>query len=450
MKEAKFLKKLPLSHPAVHCIGIGGIGVSALAELLLEGNFAVSGSDSELNSICEELQKKGAVIAPAGHRVENLPATGCGGAVMTAAVNINNVEVRELLRRGVMVWSRGEFLAELARCYQRPVMVAGSHGKSSTAAMLGWIFTEMHLDPGLVIGAKYSNDSSNARLGNGDLLVAESDESDGTHSLSHGELALITNIDGDHAWTAAARSEQEQEFQRFARQFTQTLYIAEENTDRLLQDIPNCHGLRGGELVELEAMAPDFMLGYERRNAALALAAVKYLKLDIKAAAGALQSYPGIRRRQSEICRGTAPTVILLEDYAHHPREVASSLEVIRTRYAASSITLVFQPHRYKRLQHYFDDFVKILSDKTVAVKVLPVFSAWDNPVIDAPDSAQLAQAINTAGGNAEFYAGITEDTAKKIYETTLAGNENAVIALIGAGDIEKLTPYLKKLILRQ
>lgn len=450
MKEAKFLEKLPLSRPAVHCIGIGGIGVSALAELLLEGNFAVSGSDGEVNNICEELRKKGAVIAPSGHRVENLPANGCGGAIMTAAVNSNNVEVRELLRQGVMVWSRGEFLAELARCYQCPVMVAGSHGKSSTAAMLGWIFTEMHLDPGLVIGAKYTNTAANARLGNGDLLVAESDESDGTHILSHGELALITNIDGDHAWTAADRSDQEQKFQRFARQFTQTLYIAEENTDRLLKAIPNCHGLQDSELAELEAMAPEFMLGYERRNAALALAAVKYLKLDIKAAAEALQSYPGIKRRQSEICCSNDRTMILLEDYAHHPREVASSLEVIKTRYAGKSITLIFQPHRYKRLQHYFTDFVKVLSDKAIAVKVLPVFSAWDNPVIDAPDSAQLAQAINDAGGNAEFYAGITGNTAQKIYEQTLADNKNAVIALIGAGDVEKLTPYLKELILRQ
>ena len=449
MEKTKFLEKLPLPRRSLHCIGIGGIGVSALADLLLAGNFSISGSDCEINDICEDLRKKGAHIAPAGHRVENLPANGCGGAIMTAAVKTGNPEVTELLRQGVMVWSRGEFSAELARCYQRPVMVAGSHGKSSTSAMLGWILCQMGLEPGLLIGAKYSNNKPNAQPGNGDLLVAEADESDGTHALLYGELALITNIDGDHAWTEAARQKQDSLFQRFASQFTQTLYIASEHTDELLQKKANCHGLRGNELEELKALTPDFMLGHEKTNAALALAAVKYLKLDMFKAQEALKSYPGIKRRNSEICRSPNDKLVLLEDYAHHPREVASSLEIIKERYLHREIVVVFQPHRSQRLQHYFNDFVRIFSDNTLTVQILPVFSAWENPVIDAPDHNTLAQAINNAGGNAESCELLPEVTAEKIFARVAGKNKSAVIALIGAGDIEKLTPHLKALMLR-
>ena len=242
MQIAEFLSKLPIENRSVHCIGIGGIGVSAVAELLLEGGFTVSGSDAEYNDVCRYLAGLGVKIAPAGHREENVPEN-CGAVIMTAAVPLTNPESLKLLRDKAMAWRRGEFLAELCRCYQRPVMVAGSHGKSSTTAMLGWILRKLNNDAGLLIGAKYNSDERNARLGNGDILVAEADESDGSHAMLSGELALITNIDGDHAWNDSEVEEQEKRFRIFANSFRKTLYIKTPENSRILTSCPKAEAI---------------------------------------------------------------------------------------------------------------------------------------------------------------------------------------------------------------
>ena len=445
MPIAEFLKKIPIFDYSVHCVGIGGIGVSALAELLLEGGFRVSGSDAEINDICRELAQKGIKIAPEGHRAGNVPQSGCGAVIMTAATNFNNPEVVELLRMRAMAWSRGEFLGELCRCYQRPVMVAGSHGKSSTAAMLGWMLRKLDVDTGLLIGAKYNSpDERNARLGNGDLLIAEADESDGTHALLSGELALITNIDGDHAWSAEAVAEQEDNFRRFTADFKKTFYIASENSCRVLANCRNAEALSKEKFEYLSSLAPLEMLGYERSNAALALAGMEYLGYDAVKAAEALKSYPGIKRRQTVTAVSGDGKITVLEDYAHHPQELACSLEVMKMRYPEHKLMVVFQPHRYRRLKHYFNDFVRILSDKDLSVKVLPVFCAWEPPLIDGMESADLVMAINAARGRAELL-----DMTDLIYCADLlcreAADETApvLVALIGAGSIDRLAKVL-------
>ncbi|MBO5923961.1 MAG: hypothetical protein J6Q81_05545, partial [Lentisphaeria bacterium] len=402
MQRAEFLKKLPVSNNSIHCIGIGGIGVSALAELLHEGGFKVSGSDVEYNSICRYLTNIGVQVAPAGHRAENVP-DDCGAVIMTAAASVNNPEAAKLLQANKMAWSRGEFLGELCRCYQRPVMVAGSHGKSSTSAMLGWILQKLNLNAGLLIGARYNSDDRNARLGNGDILLAEADESDGTHALLSGELALITNIDGDHAWNDSELKEQERRFRIFAKSFRKTLYVAEPGNCRILGAAGNAEAIPEEKFHYLCSLVPENMLGYERNNAALALAGAEYLQIDLMAAAEALKSYPGIKRRQMVSAISADKHLMVLEDYAHHPRELACSLDVIKMRYPEYDLQVVFQPHRYRRLLHYFNDFVKVLSNKNISVKVLPVFCAWEQPLLDGKESVDLVCAINNAGGNAEL-----------------------------------------------
>ena len=267
MQTAEFLKKIPIADYSVHCVGIGGIGVSALAELLHEGGFRVSGSDAEYNESCAYLAGLGIKVAPGGHREENVPPGGCGAVIMTAAASLNNPEVAAILRNNAMAWRRGEFLGELCRCYKRPVMVAGSHGKSSTSAMLGWMLRKCNVDAGLLIGARYNNAERNARLGNGDLLVAEADESDGTHALLAGELALITNIDGDHAWNGTELDEQERRFRIFAGNFRKTIYMADPNTNRVLDGCRNTAALAEDKIKYLETLVPANLLGYERRNA---------------------------------------------------------------------------------------------------------------------------------------------------------------------------------------
>ena len=443
MQPAEFLKKLPISDFSVHCIGIGGIGVSALAELLWEGGFQVSGSDAEFNSICRYLKDLGIAVAPAGHRAENVPAGGCGAVIMTSAVNLNNPEAVELLRHSAIAWNRGEFLGELCRCYRRPVMVAGSHGKSSTSAMLGWILRKLNVDAGLLIGARYNSPDRNARLGNGDILVAEADESDGTHALQTGELALITNIDGDHAWDDAAIAEQERKFRIFAGNFCKTFYIASENTCRILASCSNAEAVSPEKFKYLDSLIPGKMLGYERSNGILALAGAEYLGCDLFKAAEALNSYPGIQRRQSVIATANEGKLTVLEDYAHHPQELACSLEVMKMRYPEHKLIAVFQPHRYRRLLRYFKDFVRILSDQSLKVYVLPVFCAWEQPLIDGLESADLVNAINSEGGSAELLD--IDDPGKTAAKLIRQNSESdpALLALIGAGDIDRLAGAL-------
>ena len=439
MQPAEFLKKLPLTDYSIHFIGIGGIGMSALAEILCEGGFKVSGSDAEYNSNCSYLAGMGVKVAPAGHREENIPVGGCSAAIMTSAAALNNPEAVRLLRDNIITWSRGEFLGELCNCYQRAVMVAGSHGKSSTSAMLGWMLRKLGNDAGLVIGARYNGNERNARLGNGDILVGEADESDNTHALLSGELALVTNIDGDHAWSPEAVAEQEQKFRIFAANFRKTLYIASENCCRIFANSPKAEAVNADKLQYMESLVPGNMLGYERSNAALALVGAEYLGFDPVEAAEALKSYPGIQRRQTVTMVSADKRITVLEDYAHHPRELACSLEVIKLRYPEHKLTVVFQPHRYRRLLRYFDEFVSILSDKSLSVKVLPVFCAWEQPLIDGKESADLVGAINAAGGNAELL-GLTNParSAESLLEECSDGRL-ALIALIGAGDIDRL-----------
>ena len=447
MKNNNILAKLPLQFPSVHCIGIGGVGVSAIAELLLDCQCQVTGSDAEYNSTCAYLASRGAKIAPAGHREANLPSGDCGGVIMTAAANLDNPEAAAMLRRGVMLWKRGEFLGELCRAYQRPVMVAGSHGKSSTTAMLNWVLKACNIDSGVLLGAHYNTDTRNASAGDGDILLAEADESDGTIRLLSGELALVTNIDGDHAWNDDEKNKQLKNFRHFARAFRRTLYPAGATGCEIFEDLENARAVTPEKMQEYDRLTPEKFLGYERSNAILVLAAADYLQLDLQQAAKALQSYPGIQRRQSELYRAPDDSVAVVEDYAHHPTELAASLEVLFQRYPDRQITLIFQPHRYQRLRHCFKEFTKILSNKKLQVRVLPVFSAWENPPIDALENSDLAAAINRAGGNGEVISNDFSSEATFLADTVCAASQRVLIVLIGAGDICNLTGELVRLL---
>lgn len=448
MEKRSILEKLPLDNFSVHCVGIGGIGVSAIAEILLEAGCKVSGSDSEYNDCCARLADLGAAVASAGHRKENLPDYELGGLVMSGAVSMNNEEVVTALRNRVMAWTRGEFLGELCRCFKRPVMVAGSHGKSSISAMLGWMLTRSGVDCGLLLGAKYQDKSRRACLGNGDIIVGEADESDNSLALLSGELALVSNIDNDHAWNASAVEAQDKAFVFFAGHFAKTIYLPSEKTGKLFGSLKNCEALTDADFKRLDALVPARFLGYERSNAVLALAGAEYLQLDLSKAAAALNDYPGIDRRQSVLY--SSGKMLLVEDYAHHPAELAASLQVLAERGAGRRITVVFQPHRYERLTRYFDDFVRILSNKDLQVKVLDVFSAWSHVPADAMTGGDLVRAINHAGGNAEM---ISNDFRREADRLLKAAGQTAVpemLALIGAGSIHQLTMEVYNIIQKQ
>jgi len=440
--EKDFLHKhLQLESPSVHCIGIGGIGVSAIAEYMLEAGFQVSGSDESYNSNCRRLEELGALIAPAGHRESNVPEN-CGAVVYTAAASNNNCELAKLLRQGATGWKRGEFVGEIALAYQRAVMITGTHGKSSTTAMLGWISTYAGKDPGLLLGAKYSDQSPRVSVGSGDILVAEADESDDSLGMLRGELALITNVDGDHAWTPQAEKKQQEILQRFARGFKNIIFMDSPRCTQLFGGLAAARALTAVEYAEYEKFVPEFMLGHERSNAVLALAGAEYLDVDLSIAAEALKKYPGIDRRLQEIYRSADGSITVVNDYAHHPTELASAIDVVRARYGAdSSLLVVFQPHRYQRLHRYWDEFVALLSRPELTVKILPVFSAWEFQFIDALDSRQLTDAVKKAGGNAELLSGDHQQNALALAAEVLEKKAQAPLTVLiaGAGDVEKM-----------
>ena len=436
-----------LQNHRLYCIGIGGVGVSALAELMKQAGCEIAGSDMDYNEYCRHLEDIGVHIAPSGHRAENVPAEPFDAVIFSGAVKSTNPELSYLLKRDrAMNWHRGEFLGEFSRCFDRWVSVAGSHGKSSVSAMLSWILHCHGVDSGMMIGASYSDNSPRVSLGNGDIFVTEADENDHALTLLQGELALITNIDGDHAWNQEALDQQELEFRMFCRQHRRQICVDSANTRRVLAEVPEVEFLGGEKLARLEALMPERFLEYERTNGALAIAGAEHLGIKPEDAAGYMASYPGIKRRQSVLFESEKLQIV--EDYAHHPAELAASLKVLQKRSGNRRMVVVFEPHRYERLTKYFNEFVSILSAPHLDVRLMDVFSAWKVQSIDSFDSADLAEAIRRHGGKAVLMPGENVNAmAAALLKEAADDSQPRQIALIGAGNIHELAGQLMSLV---
>jgi len=415
------------SFRSVHVIGCCGAGCAPLARILLEKGFRVSGSDLLDNAASESLRRHGARIAPAGHRVENLPPENDGLLVVrTSAAGPDNPEIAEAIRRGLPVLRRGEALAITADSCARPVAVSGSHGKTSVSAMLAWLLRELGAEPGYMIGGSVTGWESAGAAGNGDLFVTEADESDGTHALLHPHLGIVTNVEDDHAWSLGGFEALEQNFRTFAAQSHTLLHCASEETDRLFKDHP--HAIR----LELDGLPDGFLPGFghfQRLDGAIAVKAAALLGFDPIEAGRVLRGFPGVERRLS-LRKGGAVTVI--EDYAHHPTELRESIRSLRELYPGRRLVVIFQPHRYARLERYFDEFAVELR-KADRVLVTPVFAAWTGG--GKRSSEDLAEA---AGGAA--LAGTWDEMGA---QAGLELKKGDVAAIIGAGDLPKILPSL-------
>ena len=412
---------------SVHIIGCCGAGCAPLARILLEKGFRVSGSDLLDNAAAATLRRHGARIAPAGHRVENLPAeTGGLLVVRTSAAGQENPEVAEALRRGLPVLRRGEALAVTADSYARPVAVSGSHGKTSVSAMLAWLLRELGANPGYMIGGAVTGWESAGAAGNSDLFVTEADESDGTHAQLHPRLGIVTNVEDDHAWSLGGFEVLEHNFMAFAEQSETLLYCASEETDRLFRD--HLHAIRL-DLADLsECFLPRFG-HFQRLDGMIAVKAAEQLGFDPDEAKKTLRGFPGVERRLSVRFNGAA-TVI--EDYAHHPTELRESIRSLHELYPGRRLVVIFQPHRYARLERYFDEFTVELK-KADRVFVTPVFAAWTGSGKYTSDD--LAAAV---GGTA--LSGNWDDMGAR---AGLELKKGDVAAIIGAGDLPKILPSL-------
>lgn len=425
----------------LHFIGIAGAGMAPLARIALELGFPVSGSDLLDHARCHLLRGLGAVII-VGHAAENLPPDAAI-VIYSSAAQADNPELQEAHRRGLPCFRRGEFLSILARRYRRTAAVAGAHGKSSVTALLSWILRRSGVPAGYMIGAELNDAMPSSAAGDGDIFVTEADESDGTFALLQGELAVIPNIDDDHAWTPEARAELLARFAAFAGRFRRVIAGRDELTRRVLAPFPHAAPVPQTIWEEVLAALPAFMLGFERSNGALAVLAAEHLGVARSEALRSLADFPGVSRRMT--VRATSPDggIVLAEDYAHHPAELEASFRVIGERWRGRRQLVIFQPHRFQRLERYFDRFVRILAAVPGRVFLPPVFAAWSER--SACDSAKLAAAVNRAGGRAEAVTANWAELAETVFRAAESEKGRTVIAVVGAGDLNAVLPFLRE-----
>lgn len=412
----------------VHLVGSGGVGMFAIGGILLEQNVRVSGSDLEKNPKSEFLRSCGAEIFY-GHRGENL-LQGVDAVVFTSAASADNPELVEARKRNIPCFKRGQFLAEkIVPFYENSVAIAGSHGKTTVTAMITHILRKCNAAPGCLIGGALQNGDLPFSAGNGKYFITEADESDHSHALLHPAIGIITNYDADHAWSKEAELEQFRKFQQFCCNSKIIIHY----------DMPELNAIsepfkEKRILLNMNDMKQNISFaGFMKKNANLALKTVEIMGFDVKPSI--LDDFKGVDRRMT--IHGQNCKRILLEDYAHHPTELTSSIEYLRELYPEYRLHIIFQPHRYARLKKYFDDFVQILNAKADKCFIVPVFAAWNET--GSPDAEDLANELE----NGTFLA---FDDIEKLHSVWDAdGDEKVLSAVIGAGDVEKVIPLLQK-----
>ena len=406
----------------LHFTGIGGAGMAPLAQLAMETGDMVSGSDSAFSPKSAHLKELGAQVFT-GHKAEQL-AADTDLLIYSSAIPEDNCERLRARLLGIRQVRRGEFLGEFSRRFKRVAAVSGSHGKSSITAMLTTILERCGCNPGALIGAARLEGES-AMTGSGDIFVTEVDESDGTHIFVEPYLGIVPNIDGDHEWSVGGAEALLRNFRLFGMNSAHLLIPDTPELKQFYAFHPHVH-------VCPQPAEFGIFKGFMAKNAALAVEAAVILGVEREKAAEAVNHFAGIERRMN-VLKKSGKTVFL-EDYAHHPTEVASSLELVRSLYPNLPLHVVFQPHRYARLERFFEGFVQALS-KADKLFVTPVFAAWTET--GKVGSQELCAAIP----GSTFCAGNWEALAEEIRKDS----SPRVVLLLGAGDISTLAALLRK-----
>jgi UDP-N-acetylmuramate--alanine ligase len=452
----------------VHLIGIGGTGLSAIARLLLESGYTVSGSDQSISPLAEALLAAGIRIER-GHRAENVQ--GANLVIRSSAIPDNNPEVQAALKAGIPVLKRADFLGRLM-ADRLGIAVAGTHGKTTTTAMIAWVLSALGKDPSYIIGGVSKNLGSNAHAGGGEAFVIEADEYDRMFLGLRFKAAIVTSIDHDHPDCYPTREEYFQAFQDFAGLVPDdgAIFICTDDTEarRLLQaaqqnekpafgyGILPCESLpkplytvvrwkpnkKGGYLFEAILNPHKRAAGASRvrvdlqvpgehnvRNALAALALADWLGLPLDLAAQALSEYQGVERRFEVV--GEAGGVIVISDYAHHPTEIRATLAAAGARYSQREIWAVWQPHTYSRTQILFDQFASAFSDADHVV-VTEVYPARE-PVSNNFSSRQVVAAMNHKDAHFESeLAGVAPYLLAHLHK-------GDVLVVLSAGDADKV-----------
>jgi len=437
----------------MHFTGIGGIGMSGIAEVLLDLGFPISGSDVKLTPTTERLAGLGAKIYE-GHDAANL-GSACA-LVVSSAVSADNPEVQEARRRQIPVIPRGELLAELMRL-KFGIAVAGSHGKTTTTSMLATILSHAGQDPTVVVGGKLKSiGGSNARLGQSEFLVVESDESDGSFLKLSPILAIVTNIDREHLDHYAGIEEIRQAFTDFVNKVpfygAAVLCLDDENVQRILPAVNRrtiTYGVRAQADVVItgcqyapyssvfrlrsrEAELGEFRLQVPGKhnvlNAAAAVAAGLDLGLPVDAIRAGLAAYTGVDRRFQ--VRGQERGITVIDDYGHHPTEIRSTLAAAR-QCSYKHIHVIFQPHRYSRTFHLMDEFGRCFYQAD-SVLLLDIYAASEKPIEGVSAEALVAR-IRDFGHHAVEYVGTIDNAVEAVLGRAQEGD---AIMTLGAGSV--------------
>ena len=436
----------------IHFIGIGGIGMSGIAEVLINLGYQVSGSDLRESEVTRRLAGLGGLVAY-GHRGENLEDVDV--VVTSTAIRPDNPEVLEAHRRSIPVIPRAEMLAELMRL-KYGLAIAGTHGKTTTTSMVATILSHGGIDPTVVIGGRLDLFGSNAKLGQGKFLVAEADESDGSFLKLSPTIAVVTNVDADHMDYYRDIEQIREVFVNFINKVPfyglAVLCLDDLNVQQLLPDVKKrmiTYGfnsqadlqaadvrheengmaftvlLHGEELGRISFRMPG------RHNVLNAMAAVAVgleLQLPFEVIAEGFKDFGGVQRRFQ--IKGEVNRIMVVDDYGHHPAEIRATLGAARNGWKRRLVAL-FQPHRYSRTQALFDDFVTAFYQAD-HVAIMDVYAAGEDP-IPGVEARNLAEGISGHGHKSCFYAGSSDAAIEHLLEVVRP--DDMVIGL-GAGNV--------------
>ena len=451
----------------IHFVGIGGAGMGGIAEVLLNQGYQVSGSDLAENATVQRLRKFGAIIT-IGHHSDNVAAVDV--VVVSSAIKADNPELVAAQQQLVPIVRRAEMLAELMR-FRHGIAVAGTHGKTTTTSLLASVFGEAELDPTFVIGGLLNSAGTNAKLGSSKYLIAEADESDASFLHLQPMVSIVTNIEADHMDTYGG------DFNKLLDTYVEFLHnLPFYGLAVVCIDCPHVRELlpRIGRQIMTYGFSDDadvrganyrqqgeqsfftvYRQGHEplevclnlpgqhnAQNALAAIAAATDEGISDEAILAAFNKFAGIGRRFQQLGHFAAPTgsgdILLVDDYGHHPSEVAVTIKAARTGWPERRLVMIFQPHRYSRTRDLYDEFVQVLGGADI-VLLLDVYSAGESPITGA-DSRALAKSLRLRGQVEPIYVGSQTELAQ-VLPNVLQGND--LVLTQGAGNIGALAQQL-------
>jgi UDP-N-acetylmuramate--alanine ligase len=448
----------------IHMVGIGGIGMSGIGEVLLTLGYSVSGSDTKLSTLTERLEDLGAKIFE-GHQPENVE--GAHVVVTSSAVKADNPEIVEAHKRKIPVIPRAEMLAELMRL-KYGIAVGGAHGKTTTTSMVASILAAAHLDPTFVVGGRVNQAGTTARVGKGEFFVVEADESDRSFLLFAPVVAVVTTIDREHLDQYASLEDIQSAFVQFVNRVpfygAAVLCLDEPNVQGIIPEIKRpiiTYGVSSqADLVisdmELKGMGSEFRLTYKGedlgrfelphppgihnvRNAAAAAAVALYLNVGTDLIREGLGKFAGVGRRFD--VKGSVNNIAVVDDYGHHPAEIRATLEAAKVC-KFSRLLVLFQPHRFTRTQHLWSEFLRSFNHADILV-LLDIYSAGETP-IPGVTSEELANSIRDAGHKNVCYYRSMQQAIEFLLREARPGD---AIMTIGAGNVSRASGELMVLL---